>query len=273
MARAALDVKPMVMTPEEVAEALGLDLKKVLAGVKNRRIPSLALGGRIIRIPITWVTAEQDRMELLGVPALEGIDPEMPDPEDVIIERALRRMDPRVVLNLISYDWLREVGLGWVEASDLRKEWRIAGDAMEDHDDTKRPYRVPERAKRRTIATAIGKVAIWYWPGLKGGWHARVGGPRQSSTHVRSSMMEAVKVAGEEARMTYGRRPRRTGIRLRFAILARDAFTCRYCGRKAPDVELRVDHITPVAEGGSDEPENLCAACSDCNAGKADVLL
>lgn len=56
--------------------------------------------------------------------------------------------------------------------------------------------------------------------------------------------------------------------RLRFSVLQRDAFTCRYCGASAPDVKLQVDHVVPVALGGSDDPTNLVTACADCNAGK-----
>lgn len=57
--------------------------------------------------------------------------------------------------------------------------------------------------------------------------------------------------------------------RLRFEVLQRDGHTCRYCGATAPDVRLTVDHVVPVALGGSDEPSNLAAACADCNAGKS----
>ena len=57
--------------------------------------------------------------------------------------------------------------------------------------------------------------------------------------------------------------------RLRFEVLRRDGFTCRYCGAKAPDVSLTVDHVLAVALGGGDEPNNLVTACSDCNAGKS----
>lgn len=57
--------------------------------------------------------------------------------------------------------------------------------------------------------------------------------------------------------------------RLRYEILRRDNYTCRYCGASAPDVALTVDHVLPVALGGSDEPTNLVAACRDCNAGKS----
>lgn len=59
--------------------------------------------------------------------------------------------------------------------------------------------------------------------------------------------------------------------RLRFEVLRRDSHTCRYCGRSAPEVKLTVDHVVPETLGGSDDPDNLVAACSDCNAGKSSV--
>jgi len=39
----------------------------------------------------------------------------------------------------------------------------------------------------------------------------------------------------------------------------------------APDVKLTIDHVNPKALGGSDSPDNLVAACKDCNAGKTSV--
>lgn len=57
--------------------------------------------------------------------------------------------------------------------------------------------------------------------------------------------------------------------RLRFEILRRDNYTCRYCGASAPDASLTVDHVIPVVLGGGDEPNNLVTACTDCNAGKS----
>jgi hypothetical protein len=64
--------------------------------------------------------------------------------------------------------------------------------------------------------------------------------------------------------------PRRAiSKRLRYEVLRRDNHTCRYCGGTAPDVALTVDHVTPVALGGSDDPSNLVAACRDCNSGKS----
>lgn len=56
--------------------------------------------------------------------------------------------------------------------------------------------------------------------------------------------------------------------RVRFAIFKRDSFTCRYCGRKPPQVRLELDHVIARAEGGPESAENYATACSECNAGK-----
>lgn len=61
--------------------------------------------------------------------------------------------------------------------------------------------------------------------------------------------------------------------RLRYEILRRDNHTCRYCGASAPDVPLRVDHVTPVALGGGDKPENLVTSCEPCNSGKSSATV
>ncbi len=62
--------------------------------------------------------------------------------------------------------------------------------------------------------------------------------------------------------------------RLRFEVLRRDNYTCRYCGATAPDVPLRVDAVVPEALGGSHkDPANLITACEPCNTGKASTTL
>lgn len=60
--------------------------------------------------------------------------------------------------------------------------------------------------------------------------------------------------------------------RLRFEILRRCNFACYYCGTPAALglKVLHIDHVIPVALGGTNDPWNLVAACWDCNAGKAD---
>lgn len=67
------------------------------------------------------------------------------------------------------------------------------------------------------------------------------------------------------------RQPIRKSIR--FEIFKRDKFTCQYCGKKAPDVTLHVDHINPVSQGGSNDLLNLITSCVDCNLGKSDRTL
>lgn len=56
---------------------------------------------------------------------------------------------------------------------------------------------------------------------------------------------------------------------LRWQILERDNFTCQYCGQKAPNVTLEVDHILPIEDGGTDESNNLKTSCFACNRGKS----
>lgn len=62
-------------------------------------------------------------------------------------------------------------------------------------------------------------------------------------------------------------------VRTRFEVFKRDGFTCGYCGKKSPEVVLEVDHIIPVAGGGSDDTINLLTSCWDCNRGKSDKPL
>jgi hypothetical protein len=61
--------------------------------------------------------------------------------------------------------------------------------------------------------------------------------------------------------------------RVRFEVFKRDAFTCRYCGRKPPEVMLHCDHVIPVAADGPDDPANLVTSCVACNLGKSDKPL
>lgn len=54
----------------------------------------------------------------------------------------------------------------------------------------------------------------------------------------------------------------------RFEVFKRDRFTCQYCGSTPPSVVLVVDHVEPVAGGGTDEIDNLVSSCESCNQGK-----
>ena len=61
---------------------------------------------------------------------------------------------------------------------------------------------------------------------------------------------------------------RRIRPSLRFAVLRRDNFRCRYCGRTAAEVTLHIDHWIPDSRGGPTILDNLITACRDCNLGK-----
>ena len=57
-------------------------------------------------------------------------------------------------------------------------------------------------------------------------------------------------------------------LKTRIEVFKRDSFTCQYCGRHAPDVVLELDHIKPVAKGGTNDIMNLITSCFECNRGK-----
>lgn len=63
------------------------------------------------------------------------------------------------------------------------------------------------------------------------------------------------------------------GPKIRFEIFRRDLFTCQYCGRTPPTVILHLDHILAVANGGTNDGDNLITSCADCNLGKSDTDL
>lgn len=62
------------------------------------------------------------------------------------------------------------------------------------------------------------------------------------------------------------RKPIPKGVR--FEIFKRDLFTCQYCGAHPPGVLLHIDHIVAVAQGGTNDQDNLVTACQACNIGK-----
>ena len=55
----------------------------------------------------------------------------------------------------------------------------------------------------------------------------------------------------------------------RKAVLARDAWTCQYCGSQSGG--LTVDHVIPRSRGGESVWENIVASCAPCNRKKADL--
>lgn len=70
------------------------------------------------------------------------------------------------------------------------------------------------------------------------------------------------------------RKKSRIAETLRSQILAKFNYQCAYC--RAPDAllstPLTIDHILPTSQGGTDKPDNLCAACWLCNIYKLDQI-
>jgi 5-methylcytosine-specific restriction endonuclease McrA len=72
--------------------------------------------------------------------------------------------------------------------------------------------------------------------------------------------------------VNYVRIPREAHRRkiTRRAVLARDSWTCQYCGSTKPG--LTVDHVIPRSRGGKSVWENIVAACAACNRRKGNRL-
>jgi 5-methylcytosine-specific restriction endonuclease McrA len=102
------------------------------------------------------------------------------------------------------------------------------------------------------------------------------GGIRRLAQRVADYQLGKISGAQLIERYVPEGRPRRPiSPKLRLAVLERDGFCCRLCGRSAKThgIALEVDHIEPVAKGGSCEITNLQTLCEDCNAGKRDSLV
>ncbi len=60
--------------------------------------------------------------------------------------------------------------------------------------------------------------------------------------------------------------PRRLPLPLsRRTVLARDMYTCQYCGSQPGRADLTVDHVLPRSRGGATTWDNVAAACGPCN--------
>ena len=71
------------------------------------------------------------------------------------------------------------------------------------------------------------------------------------------------RFTGQSKTERSGRSPRAEQIK------ARDGHRCVFCG--ASEVDLTIDHVVPLAHGGTDETTNYVTACRPCNARKADL--
>lgn len=105
-----------------------------------------------------------------------------------------------------------------------------------------------------------------------GSWRAALVRAAESVNDKSGIETDVGQSAGQmlEARPAESGKRQALSIRKRFLVFKRDKYRCRIC--KATGVELEVDHIVPVAEGGSDALDNLQTLCFRCNRGKRDSI-
>lgn len=54
-------------------------------------------------------------------------------------------------------------------------------------------------------------------------------------------------------------------LEVRKYVFDRDRCQCQSCGKTATETELTIDHMIPLAAGGSNDISNLQTLCRDCN--------
>ena len=115
-----------------------------------------------------------------------------------------------------------------------------------------------------------------YWAKVKDKHNSAFRKKYKTSEQFRTLVSERAKEwrknNPDKAREIYRKQGARQ-LKLRFSIFSRDKFTCQYCGRKAPNVTLEIDHIIPKAKMGQNREDNYITSCKECNIGKGDSLL
>jgi 5-methylcytosine-specific restriction enzyme A len=48
-------------------------------------------------------------------------------------------------------------------------------------------------------------------------------------------------------------------------VFQRDNYQCKSCGKTHQETQLQIDHIIPLAKGGSNDISNLQTLCRQCN--------
>lgn len=82
--------------------------------------------------------------------------------------------------------------------------------------------------------------------------------------HVHSARHH-IKLPSVIRLLEYRRIPQQTRALSRKNILMRDRYTCQYCHKCPPAVELTLDHVIPRSRHGDSSWENLVACCYSCN--------
>lgn len=73
--------------------------------------------------------------------------------------------------------------------------------------------------------------------------------------------MHEAKQAIPELPASWRPKPRK----LRHEVFKRDGYRCRECRASKDETSLEIDHILPVAKGGTNDIDNLQTLCCECN--------
>lgn len=137
-------------------------------------------------------------------------------------------------------------------------------DCWEEHDDAPTVKALSSYLKRTSSKYTVHMYGRYF------------GGVRRLAQRVSDFQLGKISEAQlTERYVSEGNTRRPLSPKLRLDVLTRDNFCCVLCGRstKVHGVALEVDHKVPVAQGGSNEMDNLQTLCKDCNRGKRDGLI
>lgn len=87
-------------------------------------------------------------------------------------------------------------------------------------------------------------------------------GVRTDAAYCSERCNSAAHNATRKASWKIGGRQERVS---RAYIIDRDGSRCHACGKKCKPEEIHLDHLVPLARGGTHAPENIRVACARCN--------
>lgn len=73
---------------------------------------------------------------------------------------------------------------------------------------------------------------------------------------------------GWDKRNDHGRMSGRPWQRIREVVMLRDGCICQLCRKITRPSDIEIDHIHPLADGGSNDLDNLRVTCRACNQGR-----
>lgn len=230
-----------------------------------------------------------------------GLTPQLPTTREDLIGD-LRRVAHELGRNYISFVEYRKLGR-WSERPYVRVfgNWRAALEAagLERHPNLKDRISDDQLLENiETVWTALGRQPSYsdihkplsafsastylnrfgtWRQALEAfiAWINQAVSQAEEPEQTPSPSFGTTAVEPEQILFVRRRTPRAVNLRLRFRVMQRDNFTCRFCGRSPalkPGVVLHVDHVRPWEKGGETEISNLQTLCDQCNLGKSNLL-